>query len=61
MMGYVGMNDTKWDEIERLLKVGWTYSQIKEFSRVREEDIKKIDNYLKNKEVATNERDDLLQ
>lgn len=59
-MDYVGMNDTKWDEIERLLKVGWTYSQIKEFSRVREEDIKKIDNYLKNKEVVKNERDGLL-
>lgn len=59
-MDYVGMNDTKWDEIERLLKVGWTYSRIKEFSRVREEDIKKIDNYLKNKEVVKNERDGLL-
>lgn len=59
-MDYTGMNDTKWNEIERLLKVGWTYSQIKEFTRTRYEDIKKIDDYLKNKEVAKNERDGLL-
>lgn len=36
-----------WGNVERLLKVGWTYSKIKEFTRVREEDIKKIDDYLK--------------
>lgn len=52
-MDYVGMNDTKWNEIERLLKVGWTYSKIQEFTRTRYEDIQKIDDYLKEK---TNEK-----
>lgn len=58
-MDYTGMNDTKWNEIERLLKVGWTYSQIQEFTRTRYEDIEKIDEYLKQ-EVDANERDGLL-
>ena len=39
-----------WGNVERLLKVGWTYSKIKEFTKVREEDIKRIDDYIKERE-----------
>lgn len=52
-MDCTGMNDTKWGEIERLLKVGWTYSKIEEFTRTRYEYIKKIDDYIKEN---TNEK-----
>ena len=41
------MDYGKWAEIERLLRTGWTYSKIKELTRVREQDIKKIDDYIK--------------
>ena len=51
-MESVDMDYGLWGNVEKLLKVGWTYSKIKEFTRVREEDIKKIDDYVKERENA---------
>jgi hypothetical protein len=47
------MNDTIWNDIERKLKCGMPYWQIKEYTGVREEDIKKIEDYIKEN---TNEK-----
>ena len=41
------MNNTMWADIEAKLKCGMPYWQIKQYTGVREEDIKKIDDYIK--------------
>ena len=42
-----------WEDVESNLKCGMPYWQIKEYTGVREEDIKKIEDYMKEK---TNEK-----
>lgn len=47
------MNDTMWNDIERKLKGGFTYKQIKQITGVEEKYIKQIDDYIKEN---TNEK-----
>lgn len=49
------MDNTMWDDVESKLKCGMPYWQIKQYTGVREEDIKKIDDYIK--EIANAKRD----
>lgn len=46
-MESVNMNKTMWADIESKLKCGMPYWQIKQYTGVTEEDIKKIDDYIK--------------
>lgn len=46
------MNFTMWDDIETKLRNGFTYEQIKQYTRVEEKYIKMIDNYVKESENA---------
>jgi hypothetical protein len=47
------MNYTIWEDIERKLKLGLTYREIKQYTGVEEKYIKQIDDYIKEK---TNEK-----
>lgn len=44
------MNDTIWNDIERKLKAGFTYTQIKQYTGVEEKYIKQIEDYIKERE-----------
>lgn len=55
------MNETIFDDVAMKLKAGFSYAQIEKYTGVEIKYIKQIENYLKNKEVAKNERDGLLQ
>ena len=44
------MDYTMWDDVEAKLKCGMPYWQIKQYTGVREEDIKKIEDYMKERE-----------
>ena len=56
----IGMNETIFDDVAMKLKAGFSYAQIEKYTGVETKYIKQIENYLKNKEVAKNERDGLL-
>ena len=46
------MDLTLFGDIERKLKAGFTYGQIKQYTGVEEKYIKMIDNYVKERENA---------